>query len=77
MKKLFLLIFIFLNTNNIFADDNFLSIVEGNENAKVKLIVYESLTCSHCANFHKDVYPELKKEFIDEGKIISSLETFH
>ena len=69
MKKLFLLIFIFLNTNNIFADDNFLSIVEGNENAKVKLIVYESLTCSHCANFHKDVYPELKKEFIDEGKI--------
>ena len=69
MKKIFLLIFIFLNTNNIFADDNFLSIVEGNENAKVKLIVYESLTCSHCANFHKDVYPELKKEFIDEGKI--------
>ena len=52
MKKLFLIIFIFLNTNNIFADDNFLSIVEGNENAKVKLIVYESLTCSHCANFH-------------------------
>ena len=69
MKKIFILIFIFLNTNNIFADDNFLSIVEGNENAKVKLIVYESLTCSHCANFHKDVYPELKKEFIDEGKI--------
>ena len=69
MKKIFLLIFIFLNTNNIFADDNFLSIVEGNKNAKVKLIVYESLTCSHCANFHKDVYPELKKEFIDEGKI--------
>ena len=67
MKKLFLLIFIFLNTNNIFADDNFLSIVEGNENAKVKLIVYESLTCSHCANFHKDVYPELKKDFIDTG----------
>ncbi len=69
MKKIFLLIFIFLNTNNIFADDNFLSIVEGNKNAKVKLIVYESLTCSHCANFHRDVYPELKKEFIDEGKI--------
>ena len=67
MKKIFLLIFIFLNTNNIFADDNFLSIVEGNENAKVKLIVYESLTCSHCANFHKDVYPQLKEEFLDKG----------
>ena len=23
---------------------------------------YESLTCSHCANFHKNVYPELKKD---------------
>ena len=67
MKKIFILIFIFLNTNNIFADDNFLSIVEGNENAKVKLIVYESLTCSHCANFHKEVYPLLKREYIDTG----------
>ena len=69
MKKLLLFIFVFLNTNNIFADDNFLPIIEGTKNAKVKLIVYESLTCSHCANFHKDIYPELKKEFIDEGKV--------
>ena len=42
-------------------------IVEGDLNAKIKIIVYESLTCSHCANFHKDVYPELKNEFIDTG----------
>ena len=69
MKKLLLFIFVFLNTNNIFAEDNFLPIIEGNKNAKVKLIVYESLTCGHCANFHKDIYPELKKEFIDEGKV--------
>ena len=69
MKKLLLFIFVFLYTNNIFADDNFLPIIEGNKNAKVKLIVYESLTCSHCANFHKDIYPELKKEFIDQGKV--------
>ena len=33
----------------------------------MKLIVYESLTCSHCANFHKDVYPKLKDEFFDKG----------
>tara|TARA_B100001121_G_scaffold304467_1_gene320069 strand:- start:724 stop:1302 length:579 start_codon:yes stop_codon:yes gene_type:complete len=69
MKKLLLFIFVFLNTNNIFADDSFLPIIEGNKNAKVKLIIYESLTCSHCANFHKDIYPELKKEFIDKGKV--------
>ena len=26
-------------------------------------------TCSHCANFHKDVYPQLKKDFIDTGLV--------
>ena len=39
----------------------------GNINAKILIIAYESLTCSHCANFHKDVYPQLKKEYIDTG----------
>jgi protein-disulfide isomerase len=39
----------------------------GNEDAKITIIAYESLTCSHCANFHKDVYPLLKKDYIDTG----------
>ena len=39
------------------------------EDAKIKLIIYESLTCSFCADFHNKVYPELKKEFIDTGII--------
>ena len=42
-------------------------IVSGNDNAKITIIAYESLTCSHCANFHKDVYPQLKKDYIDTG----------
>ena len=42
-------------------------IISGNENAKITIIAYESLTCSHCANFHKDIYPLLKKEYIDTG----------
>ena len=42
-------------------------IISGNENAKITIIAYESLTCSHCANFHKDIYPQLKKEYIDTG----------
>ena len=42
-------------------------ITSGNENAKITIIVYESLTCSHCADFHKNVYPELKKEYLDTG----------
>ena len=42
-------------------------ITVGNEDAKIVIIAYESLTCSHCANFHKDVYPLLKKEYTDTG----------
>jgi protein-disulfide isomerase len=44
-------------------------ITSGNENAKIIIIAYESLTCSHCANFHKDVYPKLKKDYIDPGLV--------
>ena len=44
-------------------------IVSGNENAKITIIAYESLTCSHCATFHKKIYPKLKKDFIDKGLV--------
>ena len=42
-------------------------ITSGNENAKITIITHESLTCSHCADFHKNVYPKLKKEYLDTG----------
>ena len=42
-------------------------IIVGNKDAKITIIAFESLTCSHCANFHKDVYPELKKDYLDTG----------
>jgi protein-disulfide isomerase len=41
----------------------------GSESAPVTIIEYSSLTCPHCANFHKDVYPELKSQYIDTGKV--------
>ena len=66
IKILLFFIFFFINPHGI-ADDKIKPIIEGNINASVKLIVYESLTCSHCANFHKDVYPKLKDEFFDKG----------
>ena len=44
-------------------------IVSGNENAKITIIAYESLTCSHCATFHKEIYPKLKIDFIDKGLV--------
>ena len=44
-------------------------ITVGNKDAKITIIAFESLTCSHCANFHKNVFPELKKEFLDTGLV--------
>ena len=66
MKKIFLAIFVFFSlTLSVEAETN--RIISGKENAKITIIAYESLTCSHCANFHKDIYPKLKKEYIDTG----------
>ena len=66
MKKIFIiLILIFMSKNSFGVETK--RIVSGNKNAKITIIAYESLTCSHCANFHKDVYPKLKKEYIDTG----------
>lgn len=66
MKKtiLFLILFFGLVTNTN-ADIN--RITSGNQTAKITIIAYESLTCSHCADFHKNVYPQLKKDYIDTG----------
>ena len=66
MKKIYLFIFIFFGIiTNIYAESN--RIISGQSDAKITIIVYESLTCSHCADFHNNVYPQLKKEYIDTG----------
>ena len=49
--------------------DSIKRISEGDENAKITIIAYESLTCGHCADFHKNVYPGLKKDFIEKGLV--------
>jgi len=51
-------------------------IIEGNVDAKIKLIVYESLTCSHCAKFHKEIYPQLKEQYIDTGLVTIEFKSF-
>ncbi len=68
MKKIFLFLFLFLGSlNNVSAEP--VRIVSGDEKAKITIIAYESLTCSHCASFHKEVYPQLKKDYIDTGMV--------
>jgi protein-disulfide isomerase len=39
------------------------------EGAKVTIVEYASATCPHCAAFHKDVWPKLKADYVDTGKI--------
>ncbi len=41
----------------------------GNPEAPVKVIEFFSLTCSHCAAFHKEIYPRVKKELVETGAI--------
>jgi protein-disulfide isomerase len=41
----------------------------GSPDAKVKLVEYASFTCPHCANFHETVFGQLKKDYIDTGKV--------
>ena len=68
MSKIIILIFLFFSlVTNLNAQTK--RIVSGNENAKITIIAYESLTCSHCASFHKEIYPKLKKDFIDKGLV--------
>ena len=41
----------------------------GNATAPVTVIEYLSLTCHHCENFHKTVWPEIKAKYVDTGKV--------
>tara|TARA_B110001454_G_scaffold3907_1_gene3561 strand:+ start:338 stop:937 length:600 start_codon:yes stop_codon:yes gene_type:complete len=73
MKKIALLLFVMIAgfSANLFADNSqkIKRISEGEQSAKITIITYESLTCGHCADFHKNVYPKLKKDFIDTGLV--------
>ena len=78
MKKIIIfLIFFFIQTLNISADSSneIKRITVGNKDAKITIITYESFTCSHCANFHINIYPELKRDYIDTG--IAKIEFRH
>ena len=77
-KKLKLLIFLTLfsfSTKQVALSDVADSIealtekVLGNENAPITLIEYASLTCGHCATFHNEVFPKIKSDYIDTGKL--------
>ena len=41
----------------------------GKPDAPITVVEYSSMTCGHCANFHKNVFPYLKEKYIDTGKV--------
>ena len=67
MKKITLILIFFINVFTNANTQEIKRIIVGNIDAKITIIAYESLTCSHCASFHKNVYPQLKEEFLDTG----------
>ncbi len=67
MKKYIYIIFFIIFFNSATSEIKIVPIQEGSPDAQIHLVVYESITCGHCADFHKNVYPDLKREFIDTG----------
>lgn len=67
INNFFKIIFLILFTFSTEAKSKVLSI--GNDEAKVTVKVFSSLTCPHCANFHTAVFNNLKKDYIDKGLV--------
>ena len=67
MKKILFLLIIFFSVFTNTNAEEIKRIVVGKVDAKITIIAFESLTCSHCANFHKNVFPKLKEEYLDTG----------
>ena len=70
LSKIFFILFIF--GFNPFAGDAKTGsslIVLGKDNAPVKIKIFSSHTCPHCANFHTKIVPQLEKKYINSGKV--------
>ena len=71
MKKInnfiYIALFFFLITFSVNAENKILSI--GSNNAKITVKVFSSLTCPHCANFHKNIFEKLKEEYINQNLV--------
>jgi protein-disulfide isomerase len=65
-----------VSVEELMAPNALPDIVEGDAKAPVTIVEYASMTCSHCAAFHHEVYPALKKNYIDTGKVKFILREF-
>jgi len=66
-KYFYKIIFLILLTFPVSAKNNILA--TGNPGAKITVKVFSSLTCPHCANFHKDIFTNLENDYITKGEL--------
>ncbi len=77
MKKIIFSLFIFLSiiasasetSENIFHKQYTSDIVYGSKDAKIEVFEFYSLSCHHCSHFYFSSFPNLKKDYIDTGKV--------
>ena len=67
VNKFYRIFFLFFFSLTVHAESKILSI--GRSDAKVTVKVFSSLTCPHCATFHKEIFKNLKKDFINKGLV--------
>ena len=67
INKFFQIVFYLFFAFTVQVESKILSI--GNQNAKVIVKVFSSLTCPHCADFHAEIFNNLKKDYIDKGLV--------
>ena len=69
-KNKLILILIFIYSQFFLSTTTFGDVLKiGNKNAKITVKVFSSLTCPHCASFHEKIFENLKKDYIDKGKV--------
>ena len=69
-KNKFILAIILIFSQFLLSTFSFGDVLKiGNENARITVKVFSSLTCPHCASFHENIFEDLKKEYIDKNKV--------
>ena len=81
--KYVILLFVLIISNSTFSQARIVDTLEaletksiGQKNAPIKMIEFASLTCGHCAKFHNEVMPLIKKKYINTGKIFFTYKDF-
>lgn len=65
-----------VSVDELMAENALPDVVEGKDNAPVAIVEYASMTCSHCAAFHHEVFPTLKQNYIETGRVKFVLREF-